>query len=280
VHSDRFALTDAELARKPGPIYFWANLGNPVSSPVHGFPNPFVIRPSELVIFEDGQWVIEKLHWTGWGTSVARAKGKSNSDDDVPNVAEGKRIITWAKVTLSKPGEFHGRRVYRCIRIKVPRPAHYGPACLQRVGRSVILSPPGSGTPVGGGGSGGPRHLSDFFSPDRKVWCGIDNLIGQASCGTYPKPPTHSATVDKTGHVEICSVEKVEYPEGSHGPPLGCYQNWPAERLPVLRFGEETVAAGFRCRSEPDGITCIKTSGAGKGKGFRVNKEEAVEVST
>jgi hypothetical protein len=131
------------------PIYFWANLGYPVKTPVRGFSNPPVIRPSTFTIFEDGSWEIEKLHWTGWGSPVAKATGTSNADTDDPNVAEGKRILTPAKVTLYDPGTFGGRRVYRCIRIKLRKPASFPTSCLQRTGSSVGLSPPGTGTPVG-----------------------------------------------------------------------------------------------------------------------------------
>jgi hypothetical protein len=265
----------AIASSRAGPIYFWANLGNPVKTPVHGFPNPPVIRPSTFVIFEDGQWVIEKLHWTDWGSPVAKATGKSSSSDDKPNAVEGKRIITWAKVTLYDPGVFEGRRVYRCIRIKVPPPADFGTRCLQRTGKSVGLGTPGFGTPVGGETTGGgARHVDEFFSPGRKVWCQISLFDRTASCGSYPEPPTHSATLEPNGRVEICSVEKLEYPEGAgHGPPAGCFQNWPPDPLPILRPGETTTVAGTRCTSASDGITCIRA-----GHGFRVNADEAVEV--
>ncbi len=265
-----------------GPIYFWANLGYPVKSPVRGFPNPPVIRPSTFIIFEDGSWEIEKLHWTGWGSPVAKATGKSNADTDEPNVAEGKRIITSAKVILYDPGTFRGRRVYRCIRIKLEKPAKFPTSCLQRTGNSVGLSPPGTGTPVGKEfAEEGVRHVDEFFSPGRKIWCQISTIEAQASCGTYPEPPTHSAVVTKTGKVEICSVEKLEYPGGAgHGPPAGCYQNWPPERLPILHIGEATSVASFRCSSEADGITCVKVSGPGKGKGFRIDAQEVVELAS
>lgn len=148
-----------------GPIYFWANLGNPVKSPVRGLHNPPVIRPSSLLLFEDGSWLIEKLHWTGWGSPVAVAQGKSNSDNDKPNVAKGKRIITPAKVTLYKPGVFEGRRVYRCIRIKLQPPAHYEASCLERSGSTVGLGPPGVGTPVGGEAAEGAARRVDESLP-------------------------------------------------------------------------------------------------------------------
>jgi hypothetical protein len=47
---------------------------------------------------------------------------------------------------------------------------------------------------------------------------------------------------------------------------------------PVLRIGEDSSFAGIRCGSASNGITCTKDSGAGKGNGFRVDKDEAVEV--
>jgi hypothetical protein len=268
----------ADRGQKVGPIYFWANLGNPVKTPVHGFPNPPVIRPSTFILFEDGSWVIEKLHWKGWGSPVAKATGKSNADTDEPNVAEGKRIITPAKVILYNPGTFGGRRVYRCIRIKLKKPAHYTPSCLQRTGNSVILGPPGTGTPVGKeAAEEGARHIDEFFSPGRKIWCQISHLDGEASCGTYPEPPTHAAFLAKSGTVEICSVEKLEYPNGvGHGPPAGCFQNWPSNELPVLRVGEATNVGGVRCTSGTDGITCVRTTGPGKGNGFRIDAQEAV----
>ncbi len=278
--SPHTATVGVDRGQGAGPIYFWANLGYPVKSPVRGFPNPPVIRPSKLIIFEDGSWEIEKLHWTGWGSPVAKAIGKSNADTDDPNVAEGKRIITPAKVILYDPGTFGGRRIYRCIRIKLQKPASFPTSCLQRTGNTVGLSPPGTGTPVGNGAAeDGIRHVDEFFSPGRKVWCQISTFDTQASCGTYPEPPTHSAVIMKTGKVAICSVEKLEYPGGAgHGPPAGCFQNWPPEALPILHIGEANSVGAFSCSSEADGITCVKVSGAGNGNGFRINAQEAVEL--
>jgi hypothetical protein len=269
-----------ELARKRHQIYFWANLGDPVSTPVHGFHNPFVVRPRVILLFVDGQWVLERLNWTGWGSAVAKATGKSSSSDGDPNAAEGKRIITWAKVTLYDPGVFHGHRVYRCVRIQVPPPANWGTGCLQRAGSSVGLSPPGSGTPVGVGAEAPEPGPTAFLSADHEVFCGFDSIIHQVSCGTRPEPPTYSGTLHASGKVEICSVPKLEYTPGSVGPPLGCYQQWEPdfEHFPTLGLGESTSFGGFRCTSAEDGITCVKASGAGKGQGFRVDKDESVEV--
>lgn len=119
-----------------------------------------------------------------------------------------------------------------------------------------------------------PLHLSGFLSPDKKVWCGIGTSA--VSCGTYPEPPTRSGEVNAAGHVTICSVLHLEYPNGAHAP-VGCYQNWDTS-LPILQYGQETELEGFRCSSASDGITCVTVAGAGAGKGFRVSSTEAVEV--
>jgi hypothetical protein len=272
----------ANRTKASGPIYFWANIGNVIKSPVHGLRNPPVIKPSSLLIFQDGSWLIEGLHWTGWGSSVAVAHGKDNVDTDEPNVAEGKRIITPAKVVLYDPGVFEGRRVYRCIRMKLRPPAKYGPNCLQRSGSTVALGPPSLGTPVGGGGSspGGTRHIESFFALGHDIWCQISKVNG-ASCGSEPTPPTHAAFLSESGKVEICAVEKLEYPGGPGGAPRGCFQNWPSpsEHLPVLTEGQSSTVAGITCTDEPMGLKCIKTSGAGRGKGFKINGDQSVELS-
>lgn len=46
------------------------------------------MRPSGFALFLDGQWVLQDLRWSGWGSSVARATGISNSDNDIPNVGK------------------------------------------------------------------------------------------------------------------------------------------------------------------------------------------------
>ena len=265
-----------------GQIYFFARPSSAVALVGQHLPtpNPLVLRPSGFPLFEDGQWILEKLHWSGWGSSVARASGLSSSSNDDPNAEQGKRIITWAKVRLSQPGVFRGRRVYRCIRITVPRPAHYPPACLQRSPRYIGLMTPGSGEPVGvPGSSDGTLHLTNFMSPDRKVWCQIYSF--GTDCGTEPDPPTHAAELKPNGKVSLCLVLRTEYPEGSKVP-LTCFQNWPlpSDHVPVLEIGKTTQDSGFRCTSSAEGMTCTDVAGAGKGHGFRINKDEGVEVGS
>lgn len=130
-------------ASKPT-VYFFTNPATPIDS-----HNPLVARPSGFPLFQDGQWILEKLHWTGWGSSVARGTGLSSSSNDIPNAAEGKRILTPAEVVLSKPGWFHGHEVYRCLRLNVPPPASYPYSCLQELeGNVILLTSPGSGKPI------------------------------------------------------------------------------------------------------------------------------------
>lgn len=256
-------------------IYFFARPSSPVALIGQHLPtpNPLVFRPSGFPLFEDGQWVLEKLHWTGWGSSVALARGLSSSSNDDPNAEQGKRIITRAKVRLSQPGVFHGHRVYRCIRVTVPRPAHYPPACLQRSHRYVGLLAPGSGEPAGVPGESTNAGLTDFLSPDKKVWCLLS--IDTGFCGVGGPSSDNgqlAATISRSGKVRTCSVSVPSLKET-------CFQNWD-ESSPVLHYGEKTEAEGISCSSAKDGITCIKISGSGKGHGFRVSKDEAVEVGS
>lgn len=141
------------------------------------------------------------------------------------------------------------------------------------------LYTPGSGDPVGvPGDSGGALRLTDFMSPDRKVWCQIYSFA--AVCGTEPEPPTHSAELKPDGKVSLCSVLRTEYPEGSKVP-LTCFQNWPrpGDHVPVLKIGTVTRDSGFRCTSTAGGIVCTDVAGAGKGHGFRIDKDDAVELT-
>jgi hypothetical protein len=118
----------------------------------------------------------------------------------------------------------------------------------------------------------GVLHLREFLSPDRKVWC----VVEDRGCGTEPEPPTRSAEIDSHGNVRICSVQRLIVPPGGHVP-LGCFQNW-NKNAPILRSGQSDLYNGIRCTSALNGITCTVVAGVGKGKGFRVNKDEAVRV--
>src|ERR1700742_2807685 len=58
-------------------IYFFARPSSAVALVGQhlAIPNPRVVRPAGFPLFEDGQWVLEKLHWSGWGSPGGGAKG-------------------------------------------------------------------------------------------------------------------------------------------------------------------------------------------------------------
>jgi hypothetical protein len=117
-----------------------------------------------------------------------------------------------------------------------------------------------------------PLHLREFLSPDRSVWC----VLEDRSCGTSPTPPTRSAQIDNHGKDTFCDVPELITPPGAHEPE-GCFQNWNDDAT-VLPYGQSDLYDGLLCTSATNGITCIVDSGAGREKGFRINKSEAVEV--
>jgi hypothetical protein len=110
-------------------VYFFA-------SPFGLLPGQFVIKPKVLPIFVDGRWVLDRLRWTHWGATATTATGRSVSSDAV----SGQSVRTWARVTLSRPGRFAGHTVYRCVAVKVPPPADFGPKrCLKGKGASAYF---------------------------------------------------------------------------------------------------------------------------------------------
>jgi hypothetical protein len=117
-----------------------------------------------------------------------------------------------------------------------------------------------------------PLTLREFLSPDRKVWC----VVEDGGCGTNPAPPTRAAEIHSNGTVSLCFVAEVVYPPGGHVP-LECFQNF-NQSAAILPYGQSDLYGDIRCTSAPNGITCVKVSGAGQGKGFRINATEAVEV--
>jgi hypothetical protein len=121
------------------PIYFWSSVAATISAPGQRSTNAEVIRPSTISLFADGSWDIDHLQWTGWGSSVAHAQGVSSASNGIPNMAEGKRIKNPGQITLSNPGRFQGREVYRCYALTVPPPASSLHGCLQGHGGYWLL---------------------------------------------------------------------------------------------------------------------------------------------
>jgi hypothetical protein len=141
-------------------------------------------------------------------------------------------------------------------------------------------------TKLTGVGGAKPRmaaqRLSDFLSPDRKVWCGIGEgrrpFCVAAQTGQGLGYPSASAEIEPDGKVKLCLIARESEAPLLHGSPQGCAQNWDAT-APILAYGQSSELEGVRCTSATSGITCVVTSGASRGKGFRVSSSEAVEVS-
>ncbi len=238
------------------PVYFFSNNSQPIND-----HNRLVMRPRGFVLFLDGQWVLQNLHWTGWGSAVARATGVSNSSTDNPDPARGRRIKTWADMTLSNPVRWHGHMVYSCFKVLVPPPAGDLSGC-------VLPNPPiGSGWLLAGGNDG-----VEFLAPGKRIWCGINNT--QSFCAGYPSGqslggvPTLGATLTPGGIVSLCSAP------GARG---GCAQDWDATP-PVLQIGERVRADNVLCRSQSRGIACTIASGSKAGRGFLINTKTASQL--
>jgi len=113
------------------------------------------------------------------------------------------------------------------------------------------------------------RHLGEFLSPDRKVWCGGGGFGTDVRfCGTgggaspNPNPPQSLATLASNGKVTICRVAAASFRHV-------CLQNW--DKAPVLNYGQQTESNNVLCTSATSGITCVIASGPGKGRGFFIN---------
>jgi len=113
-----------------------------------------------------------------------------------------------------------------------------------------------------------PLRLSQFLSPDRKLWCAIgDGPRGEAWCGSMT--PRRRVTLKRNGVVTICRRTTLD----------DCLQNWnPA--APVLGYGRRTENRSFRCTSAPNGITCTVIAAVGaRGRGFRISATAVTRIA-
>jgi hypothetical protein len=250
-----FAASAVVSARTSAHVYFFSDNSKPI-----GAHNPLVMRPSGFLLFLDGQWLLQHLRWTGWGSTVARATGISNSATGSPSAAQSPRIKTWADMTLSDPVRWRGHMVYSCFKILVPPPASDLSGC-------VLPQPP-----IGNGWLAGNGTQVEFLAPGQRIWCGIDSTT--AFCAGYPSGqslqgvPTLGATLTPGGIVSLCSTPSVQG---------GCAQDWDASP-PVLRIGQRVRADNVLCRSESRGIACTIASGSKAGKGFLINTTAASKL--
>jgi hypothetical protein len=236
----------------PQPIYFWGSVAATISAPGQR-PAPEVVRPSLIWLFADGSWDVDHLRWTGWGTSVAHAKGISSASNGIPNMAQGKRIKAPAQVTLSNPGQFQGHEVYRCFTLTIPsHPASDLHLCLAgHGGYWGLLAPTTTKT--------AKANTASFYSPSRNLSCEIDDgyaSLVHAYCQSLNPP--HSVHMGLDGRLAICSGTSAS---------TRCIGN-PGEHTPILGYGKQVTVGRFRCRSEHAGVTCTVIQ---SGKGFLIN---------
>lgn len=165
-----------------------------------------------------------------------------------------------------KPGHKVTVGRFRCVVVSK------GVECSVRTTHEGFLFNPRKTVSVGGAHIGpAPLQLSEFLSPDRDVWCETGTFCGTGlGPGTTTSSRISLATISRSGGVTICAYEH-------NTPPGYCLQNW-NEQAPVLQYGQQAELDGVLCTSATDGITCVKLDEPGKGKGFRINKSEAVEV--
>ena len=259
-----FALPAVAQAALPQPIYFFTDTAEPINK-----QNPLVIRPSGFVMFQDGSWVLEGLHWAGWGSSVAHATGVSNASNDIPDVASGKRIKTPAYVTLSNPGRFQGHEVYRCFTLTVPSfPQSDQHLCLGHAHSIYILEPAKHPAPA-------PKPVAtalEFFAGNG-IPCGMNGSgpVSEdgASCESRRVPSNGTevfaqrAAAELNGHVATCAGSETACSLGNPG------------ISPTYPPGKVVTVGRFTCKVLENGVECTV---AATGKGFLITLEKVTEV--
>jgi hypothetical protein len=253
----------------PQPIYFWGNVAAPVKGPGQP-PATEVVRPSLILLFADGSSDVDHLHWTGWGSSVAHAKGISSASNGIPNMAQGKRIKKPAQVTLSSPGPFQGHEVYRCFTLTVAPATTSAPRCLTDQGGYWFLAatrPKVSPAPTT---TTSKARGAEFLSPipNLGLSCSMANGVnlGVAEVGVACETqiPPRSVSMGANGRLKICMVTTTN----------GCVGN-PGIGTPTLAYGKQVTVGPFRCRSEKTGVACIVIK---SGKGFLINRAGVTPV--
>lgn len=380
---------DAGGVRASRRVVFYVDVGNLVPGPSY-LRNLPRVRPTGVLMFDDGSWVLKKLRWSSWGGPVARATGISSASNCKPNCAKGKRTNHRIKFVVSHRRHLFGRTVYACYQLTDPKAPEtdqhdclkhayghqyvYTPVAESPLHLSDFLSPVGVKVEVGhelasarcsketinihgkmtvrfvlhghvtcrearrtmrryaraivqgrcpteictqvtfpGGWTcstaiptqqgphrptwscdrprasfdvykvrhhrrpGSPRHLSQFLSPDRKIWCVLDNGPGlrEAYCGyddnRSAPSQEYAAILHPNGKLVTCAW---------HPPQSGlraCVQNWNPSAT-VLRSGHVDVIYQYRCQATRAAITCTVDTGRGKGKGFTITDTGVTRV--
>ena len=245
---------DAGLAAVAPTIYFYSNIAGFING-----QSPPSANPSFIPLTEDGAGILEDLHWTGWGSSAARATGVSSASTCNPSCGTGKRINTPVRITLSNPGRFLGYEVYRCFQLtnlSFPRSDEY--ACIGRLGNeygyvyakkvptptsnprtpsaetiAASLACAAGGIPVGSTDSAGFHCAVTSFrrshvDPDYAV-VGImpENAQGHAESNgssALVDFATETVVVGPSGNLGVCQFGYVPPPQN---PPCRSGEPWP-----------------------------------------------------
>ena len=128
-------------ARPSGQVVFYADVANdvPGTQPSANVPR---VRPNLVLLIEDGSSVLEKLHWSSWGGSAARATGILSASTCVPNCAQGKRTNDPVQFVVSQPRHLFGRTVYSCYQLTDPKASQTYHDCLKHFrGNQYYYSP-------------------------------------------------------------------------------------------------------------------------------------------
>lgn len=129
------AFADAGGARASGQVVFYSDVAQLVPGTPPYSSNVPSVRPRSVLMFQDGSWVIEKLRWSSWGGSVARAAGISSASNCKPNCAQGTRTDHPVQFVLSQRRHLFGRTVYACYQLTDPKaPSTDQHDCLKHTG--------------------------------------------------------------------------------------------------------------------------------------------------
>jgi hypothetical protein len=80
------------------------------------------VRPGSIILAcGDGNFRLERMRWTAWGTAIARGTGLAELNDCTPNCAAGRFRAYPARVTLARPGPCAGDGAqFRAIELRYP----------------------------------------------------------------------------------------------------------------------------------------------------------------
>jgi hypothetical protein len=251
---------DAGGTPASGQVVFYPDVANLVPGTSYNKQVPSV-RPSLVLMFQDGSWVIKKLRWSSWGGPVARASGISSASNCKPNCAQGKRTNDAVQFVLSQRRHLFGRTVYACYQLTDPKaPPIDQRDCLKHSYGSQYYYSLVAGSPL---------HLSAFLSPDRKIWCVLNDTPGvrEADCfydaNRFTGGQEYSANLRPNGQLVTCAWQP------SQSGLDACVQNWDPSAA-VLKSGKVDVIYQYHCQATRTAITCTVDTGKGKGKGFTI----------